>query len=107
MARRAASKSVTTPSLATALQVMRRRPPHLAIIDCAMPGMSGVELLRMMRGDGALCHVPAMMLTARHSDRDESIAFGAGADDYLRKPIDLDFLSGRIDALLLSPRVRV
>lgn len=91
---------------ATALSVMRRRPPHLAIIDCAMPGMSGVDLLRTMRSEGALCHVPAVMLTARQSRQDEAIAFGAGADDYLRKPIDLDFLIGRIDALLLAPRTR-
>ena len=91
----------------TALQVMRQRPPQLAIIDCAMPGMSGVELLRTMRSDGALCHVPVVMLTARQSDQDEAIAYSAGADDYLRKPVDLDFLVGRLDALLLTPRSRL
>lgn len=91
----------------TALQVMRQRPPQLAIIDCAMPGMSGVDLLRTMRSDGALCHVPVVMLTARQSDQDETIAYSAGADDYLRKPVDLDFLVGRVDALLLTPRSRL
>lgn len=92
---------------ATALHVMRQRPPQLAIIDCAMPGMSGVDLLRAMRSEGALCHVPTVMLTARRSSQDEAIAYGAGADDYLRKPIDLDFLIGRINALLLTPRSRL
>ena len=91
----------------TALQVMRQRPPQLAIVDCAMPGMSGVDLLRAMRSDGALCHVPVVMLTARQSDQDEAIAYSAGADDYLRKPVDLDFLVGRLDALLLTPRSRL
>ena len=91
----------------TALRVMRRRPPSLAIIDCAMPGMSGVELLRTMRSEGDLCHVPVVMLTARQSTQDEAIAYGAGADDYLRKPIDLDLLAGRIHALLLAPRSRL
>ena len=91
---------------ATALRVMRQRPPQLAIIDCSMPGMSGVDLLRTMRSEGDLCHVPAVMLTARRSSQDEAIAYGAGADDYLRKPIDLDFLIGRINALLLTPRTR-
>ncbi len=91
---------------ATALNFMRHRPPHLAIIDCAMPGMSGVELLRTMRCDGALCHVPAIMLTARHSGRDEAIALGAGADDYLRKPVDFDLLAGRIEAALLRASAR-
>ena len=92
---------------ATALRVMRQRAPHIAIIDCAMPGMSGVELLRTMRSDGTLCHVPAVMLTARQSSQDEAIAYCAGADDYLRKPIDLDFLIGRINALLAAPRSRL
>ena len=91
---------------ATALRVMRQRAPHLAIIDCVMPGMSGVELLRTMRSEGTLCHVPAVMLTARQSSQDETIAYWAGADDYLRKPIDLDFLIGRINALLAAPRSR-
>ena len=79
-----------------ALAVMRARPPHVAIIDCAMPGLSGVQLVRAMRADGRLCRVPVMMLTARTSTADESLARSAGADDYVRKPVDLDQL-GRDD----------
>lgn len=86
---------------ASALKLMRARPPHLAIVDCGMPIMSGVELVRAMRCDGLLCHVPVLMLTARHSEADEAVAYAAGADDYLRKPADLDQLVGRVDALLL------
>lgn len=90
-----------------ALAIMRARPPHLAIVDCAMPGMSGVELLRAMRADGLLCHVPAIMLTARTSENDEALAYHAGAIDYLRKPVDLDRLVGSVDALLFqSSRLR-
>ncbi|MEO8141696.1 MAG: response regulator transcription factor [Sphingomicrobium sp.] len=85
-----------------ALAVMRARPPHLAIIDCAMPGMSGVELVRAMRADGQLCRVPVVMLTARTSENDEALAYNAGAYDYLRKPVDLDQLIGRVDALLFQ-----
>ena len=85
-----------------ALAVMRARPPHLAIIDCAMPGMSGVELVRAMRADGQLCHVSVIMLTARTSENDEALAYNAGASDYLRKPVDLDQLVGRVDALLFQ-----
>lgn len=48
-----------------------------------------------------------VMLTARQSDQDETIAYSAGADDYLRKPVDLDFLVGRVEALLLTPRSRL
>ena len=86
----------------TAIRVMRGRPPHLAIVDCAMPGMSGVQLVRMMRGDGRLCQVPVLMLTARRAASDEQLAMAAGADDYLRKPVDFDQLVGRVDALLIQ-----
>ncbi|MEQ7873041.1 response regulator transcription factor [Sphingomonas sp. ASV193] len=89
---------------AEALQVMRRRPPDLAILDCMMPGMSGVQLLHQMRIDMKLCGVPVLMLTARTSARDEAIAFGAGAGDYLTKPFDPDLLVGRVDALLYRER---
>lgn len=84
-----------------ALAILTRRPPHLVILDCAMPHVSGVQLLLAMRDSPALCGIPVLMLTARQSDRDEAIAFGAGADDYLRKPVDHDELLGRIDALLM------
>jgi len=86
----------------TALRVMRARPPNLAIIDCGMPGMSGVQLVRTMRGDGRLCSVPVLVLTARQSDCDERLALAAGADDYVRKPVDLDLLAGRVEALLFQ-----
>ena len=86
-----------------ALGVMRARPPHLAIIDCAMPGMSGIDLVRSMRADGRLCHVPVIMLTARQGKTDERLAFYAGADDYLRKPVDLDLLIARVETMLFKP----
>lgn len=90
-----------------ALAVMKRRPPHLVILDCAMPGLPGIDLLRRMRCDPDLCWVPVLMLTARQSDNDEALAFGAGADDYLRKPVDFDMLAGRIEALLANERRRM
>ena len=84
-----------------ALATMRARPPQLAILDCAMPGLSGLDLLRAMRSDPRLVAVPVVMLTGRQSERDERLAYEAGADDYLRKPVDPDKLLGRIDALLM------
>jgi DNA-binding response OmpR family regulator len=84
----------------SAFGVMRARPPHLAIVDCAMPGLSGVDLVRSMRADGRLCRVLVIMLTARQGKTDERLAFYAGADDYLRKPVDLDLLLARVEAML-------
>lgn len=85
-----------------AFDVMRRRPPNLVILDCAMPGMAGIELVRKMRADGDLCRIPVLMLIARQSRADQSLEMSAGADEYLRKPADLDELTGRVDALLIK-----
>ena len=85
-----------------ALKVLGARPPNLAIVDCGMPGLSGVQLVRAIRSDGRLCSVPVLMLTARQSATDEDLAISAGAKDYLRKPVDLDLLAGRIEAMLFQ-----
>ena len=45
---------------------------------------------------------PVLMLTARQSENDEALAYNAGAYDYLRKPVDLDLLVGRVEALLFQ-----
>lgn len=74
--------------------------PDLVILDCAMPGMSGVEALRLIRSSERVSTTPVLMLTARESERDEDIAIRAGASDYLRKPFDPTELLVRVDNLL-------
>ena len=72
----------------SALDVIKRRAPDLAILDCNMPGLSGVQVLRELRKSPALFKLPVLMLTGRQSDADEDIVRFEGANDYLRKPFD-------------------
>lgn len=68
------------------------------ILDVAMPGMSGVELLKRLRERKV--QTPALFLTAHH-ELDEKVAgFEAGADDYLAKPFSPRELELRVQALL-------
>jgi two-component system, OmpR family, alkaline phosphatase synthesis response regulator PhoP len=68
------------------------------IFDVAMPGMTGLDLLRRVRDRGV--RTPAMFLTA-HDDIDDKVrGFEAGADDYLAKPFSPRELEVRIEALL-------
>lgn len=83
-----------------ALNLIRRRPPHLLILDCNMPGLSGIQLLRILRESPDLYDLPVMMLTARQSDEDERIARYEGANDFLRKPFAPHLLLGRAEALI-------
>ena len=69
-----------------------------AVLDIMMPGMSGLDVLRRMRGEGN--HTPVLLLTARSGVNDRIEGLDAGADDYLPKPFDLGELLARVRAML-------
>lgn len=71
-----------------ALRAMRRRAPHLAILDQKMPKLNGREVLRIMRSDPRLVMTPVMMLTAVSGEEDQRISYYDGADHYMTKPFD-------------------
>jgi DNA-binding response OmpR family regulator len=88
----------------TALEVIERRRPDLAILDCNMPEMSGIMVLRALRKSETLFDLPVLMLTGRQGDTDEQILRYEGANDYLRKPFDAAMLVGRAEALMSGER---
>lgn len=89
-----------------ALQAMRFRTPHLAILDCNMPEMTGVEVLRAMRQSETLFRTPAIMLTARTAVSDERIARYEGANGYLTKPFHPDEVLVAVESMLAEPEIR-
>lgn len=70
----------------------------LAIIDLGLPGMSGIELIRKLRG--ADKEFPILILTARGNWQDKVEGLEAGADDYVVKPFHIEEILARINALL-------
>ena len=86
-----------------ALAAIRFRPPHLLILDCNMPVVTGIDVLRTMRRSPELFQIPVLMLTARTSDNDERIARFDGAHDYISKPVHPEELLIRIRTLLKTP----
>jgi DNA-binding response OmpR family regulator len=83
-----------------ALEAVRAAPPDLVVLDVSMPGMSGLDVCRMLRSNPATLSTPIMMLTARAQERDVESGFLAGADDYLVKPFSLRELVSRATALI-------
>lgn len=77
-----------------------QRAPRLALLDIMLPETDGIEILKMMRDDPALKHVPVMMLTAKGTEYDTVCGLDAGADDYLAKPFGMMELVSRVNALL-------
>ncbi len=77
--------------------------PDCLIVDWMLPGESGIELIRWLRRQPALRHIPVLMLTARSEESDTITGLDAGADDYMTKPLSLRELHARIKALLRRP----
>jgi two-component system OmpR family response regulator len=72
--------------------------PDLVVLDIAMPGIDGLEVVERLRRDGVA--TPVVFLTARDSPADRVRGLHRGADDYITKPFSLEELLARIEAVL-------
>ncbi len=63
---------VSVPSAERGIEVARARRPDLVILDINLPGMSGFDALRALRGLPETRHIPTIALTAAASDRDRA-----------------------------------
>ncbi|HEX3675862.1 MAG TPA: response regulator transcription factor [Sphingomicrobium sp.] len=89
---------------ADALRAIQLKNPDLVILDCMMPELSGLIVLREMRTSSALYDTPVLVLTGRQGARDVELAYNQGADDYMKKPFDPDELVFRVEQLLAKDR---
>ena len=80
------------------LYMGREVPFDLAIIDLGLPKLSGLDLVKRLREEGA--RFPILILTARSSWQDKVEGLKTGADDYLVKPFHVEELLARINALV-------
>ncbi len=74
--------------------------PDLVLLDIMLPGRSGFEVCRFIRGEEKLRGMRVLMLTAKGGDGEEARGLAAGADDYLTKPFATRELVARARALL-------
>jgi len=70
----------------TAMEKVAQSAPELIILDVMLPGRSGYDILRDLRGAPATANVPVMMLTARGQARDRELAESLGATQFMTKP---------------------
>jgi DNA-binding response OmpR family regulator len=82
------------------LKAAHRKVPDLVILDVIMPGMDGYTVCKEMRDDPILKDVPILFLTAKIKPEDAILGLSLGADDYLRKPFNVDELLLRVTAIL-------
>lgn len=70
----------------TAVARVRALPPDLVILDVMLPGRSGFDILRDLRGRAETRDLPVMMLTARGQAKDRDLAMELGATMFMTKP---------------------
>ncbi|MFF8819193.1 response regulator transcription factor [Leucobacter sp. NPDC015123] len=74
--------------------------PDVVLLDLGLPDTDGVELCEEIRASVATSEVGIIMVTARSQERERVLGLRRGADDYVVKPVGLDELSARIEAVL-------
>lgn len=85
-----------------ALESLWENGPDLVILDCALPGKTGLAILREIRQSAMFSTLPVLILTARRSEWHAKMAITAGANEYLRKPFDAAELVETVDRLLAA-----
>ena len=85
-----------------ALEAARNERLDLILLDVMLPGMSGVEVLRVLRREGVT--TPVIILSAKRDEIDRVVGLKIGADDYVAKPFSRPELLARVEAVLRRHR---
>lgn len=85
-----------------ALSVLNLFVPELFVVDVQLPGMSGLDLLRLLRSRPETARACAIIVTSYAMESDKENAFAAGCDGYITKPIDTRSFGAEIRAIYNS-----
>jgi len=93
-------KVLTAEDGEQALQVIQREKPNLVVLDLMLPGLSGMEICKILRNRPETAKLPILMLTAKAGEADRIVGLEMGADDYLAKPFSPREMVARVRAIL-------
>ena len=85
-----------TQSGEAALTQIEEDPPDLVVLDLNLPGMSGLDVCRLMRQDPWMSKIPVLMLTGKSEEDDILAGLEVGADDYVTKPFSQKLVDARV-----------
>lgn len=100
----ASYRVLTANSGEAGLQLAANARPSAIVVDRMLPGIDGVSVLRRVRLDGALRHIPCIFLTASEEEGEEVSALDAGADAFVRKDEDIAIMLARLNVVLRNAR---
>lgn len=84
----------------SALEQVRSALPALVVLDLMLPGMTGLEVCKVLKGDPSTKPIPIIMLTAKAEEVDRIVGLELGADDYVTKPFSPRELVLRVRSIL-------
>ncbi len=83
-----------------AIKVARDRHPDLIILDLMLPGIDGLDVCRLLKGETRTSDIPIIMLTAKGEESDVVAGLELGAEDYMTKPFSPKVLIARVRNIL-------
>ena len=92
--------TVTATNGPDALRLARSRSPDLIVLDLILPELDGFNVCENLRRERATAGTPIIMLTGLTSQLNRFAGLGAGANDYVMKPVTPEQLIARIELLL-------
>ena len=89
------------------LRLAREQLPDLVLMDFSLPGMDGLSATQNLKANPATRHLTVVGLTAHAMKGDEELAFNAGCDGYLTKPIDTRTFVATVKSFITSAKLRL
>jgi two-component system alkaline phosphatase synthesis response regulator PhoP len=83
-----------------ALSQARKEKPDLILLDLMLPKLDGYKVCRLLKFDEKYKHIPILMLTAKTQEKDKALGMETGADEYITKPFEMDYLMEKVKAHL-------
>ncbi len=82
------------------LKLALEKQPDFIITDIMMPVMDGITMIKHIKADNAICHIPIIILSARTADVYRIEGLQEGADDYITKPFSIAYLQLRVESII-------
>ncbi len=93
-------KVMTAKSGEEGLEILKKESPELIITDIMMPGTNGIELTKQIKQNKHTMHIPLVILSAKNTNEEKIEGLESGADAYIGKPFNINYLKAIVDRLI-------